>query len=185
MDGITTVRGLEHSPLRLWQELRHKRQVIHSWRHRWTRESRQTGTKGTSEEKETHALSSSKTSSLTYVGIGQQQVGRHQFHRCGSVHVLGAAQVELSGWQSLLMFSLRQFALCHQPADLNQLLLTEQPKPGSMSRLFLANIVEEILLWLFAKCSNIFIHKKTQKKCFKCRAKVVERVVDCCRVHWI
>lgn len=81
-----------------------------------------------------------QTSSLTYVGISQQQVGRHQFHRCGSVRFLRAAQVELGCWQSLLMFSLREFALCRQPANLNQLLLTQQHKPGSMS----------MLVWLFS-----------------------------------
>lgn len=30
-----------------------------------------------------------------------------------------------------------------------------------------------------------FYSQKNTKKCFKCRAKVVERVVDCCRLHWI
>lgn len=62
---------------------------------------------------------------LTHVGLGQQQVGRDQMDSTGAVDVYGAAKAELGGRQSLLVFPLRQLALSHKLANLNQLCLGE------------------------------------------------------------
>lgn len=58
-------------------------------------------------------------SSLTHVGLSQQQEGRDELDRMVAVDLDGAAQAELGGGQHLLVFTLRKFALSHQPANLN------------------------------------------------------------------